>query len=126
MQFLARLAINAFAIWLAAEWVTGIAIAKPGPDALQYAGVVLVIALVFTLVNMLVKPVVQLLALPLVILTLGLFLLVVNALMLMLTAWVTDHLNYGLFVEDFGAAFWGALLISIVNLLLGWLVPERR
>ena len=88
--------------------------------------VLLGIAAVFTLVNAVVKPVVQLLSLPLIVLSLGLFLLVINALMLMLTAAVTELTGYGLTVAGFGSAFWGALLISIVNWVLGGVVPDRR
>jgi putative membrane protein len=126
MEFLARLAINAFAIWLASEWLEGIVITKPVDDTTGYVLVVLVIGLVFTVVNMIIKPVVTILALPLLILTLGLFTLVINALMLMLTGWVTEGLNHGLVVDGFWAAFWAALLISIVNIVLGALVPNRR
>ena len=80
----------------------------------------------FTVVNAFVKPLVQLLSLPLLILTLGLFTLVVNALMLLITAWLSEFTDYGLTVEGFWTAFWGALIISIVNWVLGLLVPDRK
>ncbi|MBY6414886.1 phage holin family protein [Rhodococcus sp. BP-252] len=126
MTFLVRLVINAVAIWLAAQWVSGIAVSSSGRgtawDLLVLAG----IAAVFTIVNAFVKPLVKLLSLPLLIVTLGLFTLVINALMLMLTAWISSATEYGLTIATFGAAFWGALIISIVNWLLGAFVPERR
>lgn len=126
MTLLARLVINAIAIWLAAHWVDGIDLSSSGRgtgwDLVVLAG----IAAVFTVVNAFIRPVVKLLSLPLLILTLGLFTLVINALMLMLTAWISSSTSYGLLVSGFGAAFWGALLISIVNFLLGAFVPERR
>ncbi len=128
MVHLVRLAITAFAIWLASKWVNGIDIISP-PDKSTWLkiAVILGIALVFTIVNALVKPIVQLLSLPLVILTLGLFLLVINALMLLLTAWLTelpDSVQYGLHVDGFWTAIWGSVIISIVNWVLGVLVPD--
>ncbi|MGA9870458.1 MAG: phage holin family protein [Rhodococcus sp. (in: high G+C Gram-positive bacteria)] len=126
MTFLARLVINAIAIWLAAQWVDGIDLTSSGRgtgwDLLVLAG----IAAVFTIVNAFIRPAVKLLSLPLLILTLGLFTLVINALMLLLTAWISSTTDYGLLISGFGAAFWGALLISVVNFLLGAFVPERR
>ncbi|MEV0297938.1 phage holin family protein [Nocardia sp. NPDC050710] len=127
MQLVIRLIINAVAIWLAAAWVDKIDIVTP-PDEGNGGKVVVVLAVaaVFTLVNALVKPLVKLLSLPLVVLTLGLFLLVVNALMLMLTAWITDAFSdYGLTVDGFWAALLGGIIISLVNWVLGILVPDN-
>lgn len=126
MLFLASLVINSFAIWLAAEWITGISLRLPGDAVAADALVVVLIGLVFTLVNMVVKPIVKFLSLPLVILTLGLFLLVINALMFLLTAWLTSGFEYGIDIAGFWAAFWGALLIAIVNFVLGLIVPTKR
>lgn len=129
MQLVLRLIINAVAIWLAAAWVTGINIVSSEDNG--NGGkivVVLVIAAVFTLVNALVKPIVKLLSLPLIVLTLGLFLLVVNALMLWLTAELTqlaDHPSFGLEVDGFWAAVLGGIIISLVNWVLGVLVPDK-
>ncbi|BDT89398.1 phage holin family protein [Nocardia cyriacigeorgica] len=126
MQLVLRLVINAFAIWLAATWIDKIDIISP-EDQGNGAKIVtlLAVAAVFTLVNALIKPIVQLLSLPLVIVTLGLFLLVVNALMLWLTAWITEFTDYGLRIDGFWAAFWGAIIVTVVNWLLGVLVPDR-
>lgn len=126
MVLLLRLVVTAFAVWLAAAWIDGIEVTSSGHGAGWDLVVLLGIAAVFTLVNAVVKPVVQLLSLPLIVLSLGLFLLVINALMLMLTAAVTELTGYGLTVAGFGFAFWGALLISIVNWVLGGVVPDRR
>ncbi|TLF75278.1 phage holin family protein [Nocardia cyriacigeorgica] len=126
MQLVLRLIINAFAIWLAATWIDKIDIISP-EDQGNGAKIItlLAVAAVFTAVNALVKPIVQLLSLPLVIVTLGLFLLVVNALMLWLTAWITEFTDYGLRIDGFWAAFWGAIIVTVVNWLLGVLVPDR-
>ncbi|MBA4022519.1 MAG: hypothetical protein C0482_09145 [Gordonia sp.] len=125
MVFAARLLINAVAIWIAAALVGGISIATDDRDTAAQILVVLFIALVFTIVNTAIKPIVQLLSLPLLILTLGLFTLVINALMLLLTAWVTETTDFGLSVDGFWTAIWGSIIISIVNFLLGALVPDR-
>ncbi len=122
MQLALRLIINAFAIWLAAYLVGSIEVVSPEDEIGWKIIVLLAVAAVFTLVNALVKPIVQVLSLPLVIVTLGLFLLVVNALMLMLTAAITETTDYGLRVDGFWAALVGALIISIVNWGLGLLV----
>ncbi|MFI9401663.1 phage holin family protein [Nocardia sp. NPDC052316] len=125
MQLLIRLVINAVAIWLAAAWVDKIDIISPAENG--NGGKILVllaVAVVFTVVNALVKPIVKLLSLPLVIVTLGLFLLVINALMLWLTAKITETTDYGLRVDGLWAAIIGGLIVSIVNWVLGILVPD--
>ncbi|MDQ1080379.1 phage holin family protein [Pseudoroseomonas cervicalis] len=103
MGFLARTAITAFAFWCAAMLVGGISFS--GPFNLVIA------AIVFGVVNALIRPVVMLLSLPLNIVTLGLFTLVVNAAMLGLTALLMP----GMRVASFGAAFLGALVVAIVS-----------
>ncbi|MFZ2529977.1 MAG: phage holin family protein [Rhodococcus sp. (in: high G+C Gram-positive bacteria)] len=122
-----RLVINAVGLWLAATLVSGVTIGEmEGADGITGNVVLalLVLAVIFTIVNALVKPFVKLLSLPLVILTLGLFTLVVNALMLWLTSWISSFTDYGLSLDGFWAAVWGALIISIVNLVLGMFVPD--
>lgn len=126
MVFAARLLINAAAIWIAAALFDGISIATDGRETGAQILVVLFIALVFTIVNTAVKPFVQLLSLPLLILSLGLFTLVINALMLMLTSWLTETTDFGLSVHGFWTAVGGSIVISIVNFLLGALVPDRQ
>lgn len=124
MQLVLRLITTAFALWLASVWVDKIDIVSPEDQGTGAKIVVLLaVAVVFTVVNTFVKPLVNLLSLPLVVLTLGLFLLVVNALMLWLTAWITEATDYGLRIEGFWAAFVGAIIITVVNWVLGILVP---
>ncbi|WP_063130292.1 phage holin family protein [Nocardia fusca] len=126
MQLVLRLIGTAFAIWLAALWVGDIELVSP-PDQGNGAKLVvlLAVAAVFTVVNSFVKPLVKLLSLPLVILTLGLFLLVINALMLWLTAWITEATDYGLRIDGFWAAFLGAIIVTIVNWAIGILIPDN-
>ncbi|HEU4565545.1 MAG TPA: phage holin family protein [Gemmatimonadaceae bacterium] len=119
MRLLVRLLINAVALWAAVKLVSGV----------SYTGGVLPllgVALVFGVVNAIVRPVVKLLSFPFIILTLGLFTFVVNALMLWLTSAVSASLGLGFHVSGFGAAFWGALVISIVNVVLSVLVPDEE
>ncbi|WP_280269605.1 phage holin family protein [Nocardia wallacei] len=126
MVLLLRLIINAVAIWLAAAWVGDIELVSPDDQGTgAKIVVVLVVAVIFGLINALVKPIVKLLSLPLVIVTLGLFLLVINALMLWLTAKITETTDYGLRVHGFWAAILGAIIITLVNWVLGILVPDR-
>lgn len=109
-----RLFINAVALWGASEIVEGVTLTD------DFTGVLLVAA-IFGLVNALIKPIVSLLALPLVLLTLGLLTVVINALMLMLTAALTASLD----VADFWAALLGALVISVVSFLLSVFLGDR-
>jgi len=78
-----------------------------------------IVALVFSLINTFVAPVVKTLSLPFIIITLGLFLLVINALLLLLTDWIAGKLDVTFYVESFGWAVLGAIVISIVNAVLG-------
>ncbi len=125
MSFVLRVIINGIAIWFATLILPGLVIV--GTDTpWQTVGVILLIGLVFGIVNAIVKPIVKLISLPLYILTLGLFTLVVNALMLMLTAWITEQSSWGLRIDNFGTAVLGALVISIVSFVLSVLAPSRR
>lgn len=102
-RFLMRAAIAAFGLWLAAQLVPGL--------YFDNAGWLLVAAVVLGLVNAVVRPIAMLLTFPFLIVTLGLFLLVVNAAMLYFTAWLLA----GFHVAGFGDAFWGALIVSLVS-----------
>jgi putative membrane protein len=111
MRTLLRLLIGAVALWVATRIVPGI----------SYTGdwrLLLLVALVFGVLNAAVKPILMLLTLPLLIVTLGLFTFVLNALMLWLTSSVSEALGLGFHVEGFAAAFLGALVVSMVSLVL--------
>ncbi len=124
MDFVVRVLVNGVALWLASLVVPGMAIVG-GAGGLGTVGVVLLVALVFGVVNAVVKPIVHVLSIPLYILTLGLFTLVVNAGMLLLTAWITEQTSWGLRVDDFWAALLGALLVSIVSFALSAATRSR-
>ncbi|MGB9594087.1 MAG: phage holin family protein [Anaerolineae bacterium] len=106
-----RWLINAVALYVAARVVTGIDFTG---DWVSLA----VIALIFGIVNALLGPILKLLSCPLILLTLGVFTIVINAALLLLTSHFSEALNLGFHVSGFGAAFWGALLISVVSFVL--------
>lgn len=114
---LIRFGINALALFLASLWVRGVEV--EGWESL------LIAAAIFGAVNALIRPVALALSCPLLVLTLGLFTLIVNAAMLALTAWVSGHLNLEFEVDGFRAAFLGALLISAVSVVLSATVGRR-
>jgi putative membrane protein len=118
MQFLIRLSINAVALWVATRVVSGIS--YQGPWTLLVA-----VALVFGVLNACVRPLLKIVTFPLLILTLGLFTFVINALMLRLTSWVSGLLGLGFDVAGFWAAFWGGLVVSVVSLMLSIFVSDR-
>ncbi|MCX4455335.1 phage holin family protein [Streptomyces sp. NBC_01340] len=108
----------AIAVWLLDK------ITLTGTSTGKKVGTLLVVALLFGLVNFLVKPVVKVLTFPLFILTLGLITLVVNALMLLLTSWLADKLNLSFHVEGFWTAVLGGLIISVVSWALNVVLPD--
>ncbi|MEU9333038.1 phage holin family protein [Streptomyces sp. NPDC048290] len=108
----------AVAVWLLDK------ITLTGDGTGKKVGTLLVVALIFGVVNFIVKPIVQLLSLPLLVLTLGLFTLIVNALMLLLTSWVADGLDLSFHVEGFWTAILGGLIISIVSWALNMILPD--
>ena len=117
MRFLLRLLINAAALWVATQIVPGVTHSGSG-------GALLVVALVFGLLNALLRPVLAFLSCPLLILTLGLFTFVINAVILLLTSALSEKLGIGFSVSGFWAAFLGALVVSIVSILLSLLIPD--
>jgi putative membrane protein len=118
MKFVVRLLVNAAALWVATQVVPGV---DYRGTALPFFGV----ALVFGIVNAFIRPAAKLLAFPIIILTLGLFALVVNGLMLWLTSALSGALGLRFHVSGFWAALFGALVVSLVSTLLSLLVIDR-
>lgn len=114
MNFLLRLAVSALATALAVWLVPGLTLTGEN----QVLTLVLV-ALIFGAVNAVVKPITQALTACVIILTMGLFLLVINALMLMLTGWLASQVGLGFEVDGFWPALFGSVIISVVSALLG-------
>ncbi|MEU3445806.1 phage holin family protein [Streptomyces thermolilacinus] len=120
VKTLANAGALAVAIWLLQD------ITLTGESTGRKALTLILVALVFGVVNILVKPLVKLLTLPLFILTLGLFTLIVNALMLLLTSWLAEKLELSFHVEGFWTAVLGGLIISVVSWALNVILPDGR
>ena len=119
MFFLIRLLINAVALLITAWIIPGIHLGAAGPNPTRNGwATLLIVALIFGLVNAVIRPILILLSLPLEILTLGLFIFVINAFMLLLTSWIAQAVGVGFRVDKFLAALLGALIISIVSFVL--------
>jgi putative membrane protein len=113
--FLLRATIVALGLWLATLWVPGVYIDSPG--TLLLAGILLGV------VNSIVRPIAIVLTLPMTIVTLGLFLLVINAGMVALVAWMVP----GMHVAGFGSAFWTAVIVSLTSMVGSWFIgPKGR
>ncbi len=121
MRLLIRLAVNAFALWAAIELVPGLNYEGSGVS-------LFIIALIFGVVNALVRPLIILLTCPLIVLTLGLFVLVINTVMLSLTTWLAgpEVFNLGLSSTGFWTTFLGALVISVVSGAINLFIKDER
>ncbi|HEX7344889.1 MAG TPA: phage holin family protein [bacterium] len=121
MKWLFRWAITAFSLFVAAWIVPGIRV--EGDAWLAYA----VTAAILSLVNIYLKPLLKLLSCSLIILTLGLFLLVINGFALWLTSAVAvNWFHIGFYVDGFWAAFWGGLIVGFISLVLSVMLKERE
>nr|MBC7244891.1 phage holin family protein [Chloroflexota bacterium] len=118
-RFLLRWLITGIALYAAVRLVPGITY-EGGWQTL--AGM----ALIFGLVNATVRPILTLLSCPLIILTMGLFILVINGAMLLLATWLADLFGVTFYVQGFGSAFVGALVISIVSFLMSLFIGEEN
>ncbi|MBD8042527.1 phage holin family protein [Arthrobacter sp. Sa2BUA2] len=132
MRLLLRIIINALALWVASWILPGITLGEDGTSAtgnptLDVVLAYLFVGLIFGVVNAFVRPIVRLLALPLTILTLGLFTIIINAGMLMLTAWLSSFTPVRFEVDSF---FWtailGSIIISLISMVAGSLTGARK
>ena len=113
--FLLRAAIVALGLWLATLWVGGVRI--DSPSTIVLAGILLGI------VNSVIRPIAIVLTLPMTLVTLGLFLLVINAGMVALVAWMLP----GMHVAGFGSAFWTSVIVSLTSMVGSWFIgPKGR
>ncbi len=123
INFALQTVINAVALWVAAWAIPGITFG--GGSTAKVLETVVLVALIFGIVNVFIKPLLKLISLPLIILTLGLFVFIVNALMLELTSWLAGKLNLAFHVEHF---FWdavlGGLIITLVSMLLSFIKTD--
>jgi putative membrane protein len=120
MRLIARLLINAVALWLTTLLVTGVrVVAFPPGELLQTVLTYLIVAAIFGVVNAVVGNFIRIVAFPIYILTLGLIALVVNGLLLLLAAWITGFLGFGLEVDGFWWGVLGALVLGLISWLIG-------
>lgn len=126
-SFLIRAGLTGLALWIVTLLVDGIGFVG-GDTTAQRVGIIFVVAVIFGLVNAFIKPVVQLLSIPLYILTLGLFHIVINAFMLWLTAWITENTtHWGLYIDHFWwTAIWAAIVLSLVSWVLSLVLRDAR
>jgi putative membrane protein len=124
MRFILRLVANAAALAVATWLLAGIQLTAAGTG--DKVLVLLVVALIFGIVNAVVKPIFTAATACIVLLTLGLFLLVINALMLLLTSWLATRVGVGWFVDGFWTALLGSVVVSVVSFVLNAFLPERN
>ncbi|HLR99008.1 phage holin family protein [Mycolicibacillus parakoreensis] len=123
--FVLRAALTGVALWVVTVVVAGVDFVG-GQTTVERVAIVFVVAVIFGLVNAFIKPVVQILSIPLYVLTLGLIHIVINALMLTLTAWITEHTtHWGLRIAQFWpTAIWAAIVLSLVSWVLSLVVRD--
>ena len=123
MTLLLRLVGNAIALYVASTLIDGIQFGAGGEVDF---GSLLAVTLIFGVINAIIKPLVKVVTCPAFLVTLGLFTFVVNALMLLLTGWLAGLFNVDFRVDGFGAAFWGAIVISFVSFLLSLFISAEK
>jgi putative membrane protein len=122
VKFVISVVVDALAL-AAAVWLVG-GISLTGDTTEDQVLVLVIVALIFGVINAFVAPLVKLLSLPFIILTLGLFLLVINAFMLMLTSWIAEQVGLGFEVDGFWSALLGAIVITIASWILEAILPS--
>jgi putative membrane protein len=124
VRILIWVVVNALALAAAAGLLTGITLT--GQTDTERAVTLVLVALVFGVVNAVVRPVVKVLSLPFIILTLGLLIFVINALMLLLTSWLSGQLGLGFQVTGFWTAVVGAVIVAVTTWVLELVLPGDR
>ncbi|MET8832330.1 phage holin family protein [Micromonospora sp. NPDC004540] len=122
MGFLIRLAITAIALWITTLIVPGVEVT--GRNGLNTVLTLVLVALIFGVVNAVLKPVIKVFGCVFYLLTLGLFALVVNALLFLLTDWIARGLDLPFHVDGFWAAFWGAIVMAVASWLISVVLPD--
>ncbi|SDQ36093.1 phage holin family protein [Thermostaphylospora chromogena] len=122
MKTILKILAVAAALWVATQLVGGITVS--GGTATGDALTLIAVALIFGVVNAVLKPIIKTIGCAFYVLTLGLFALVVNAGLMLLTGWIAEQLSLPFHVEGFWAALWGALVVGIVSWLLDLIIPD--
>jgi len=124
-NFLIRVGVNGVALWVAALVLPGINLAEGDVGWGRKLWTIFFVAVIFGVVNAIIKPIAQLLSLPFIVLTLGLFIFIVNAFMLQLTEWVSGWLDLSFSIDQFfWDAIFGAIIITLVSWVLNVVLPE--
>ncbi|WP_300016945.1 phage holin family protein [Pseudonocardia sp.] len=123
LAFVIRVSVVAVSLWVATLVVDGIDVAAG--DTSSQVLTLLGVALIFGLVNAVLKPIIKVVGCPFYVLTLGLFGLVVNALLFLLVGFIADGLGLPFTVGGFGAAFVGAIVVAVVGFVLHFVIPDR-
>jgi putative membrane protein len=123
MRLVVRLLVNAVALGVAIWLLAGITLR--GSSTTARIVTLLVVAAIFAVINSFVRPLAKLLSLPFIVLTLGLLIFVINALMLLLTSWISGGLNLAFHVDGFWTALVGSLIVSVVSWLLNVFLPDE-
>lgn len=125
-NMLIKVGVNAVALWVAALVVDGVRLGEDADKLSTRLLTILLVAVIFGVVNALVKPIAKVLSFPAIVLTLGLFTFIVNAFMLQITEWVCDALNLDFTIDHF---FWNAvmaaLVITLVSMVLNFVLPDN-
>ncbi len=124
MRFLISVVVDALALATAAWLLDGIRVT--GATTEDQVLTLVVVALIFGVINAIVAPILKLLSIPFIILTLGLFLIVINAGMLLLTSWISEQIGFGFVVDGFWTAVLGAIIVTIATWVLEALLPDGR
>jgi putative membrane protein len=122
VKFILKILAVAVALWAAVQIVDGISVDTK--TTAEYWGTLIVVALIFGVVNAVLKPIIGVVGCAFYVLTLGLFALVVNAALMLLTSWISEQLSIPFHVDGFWSAFWGAIVVSVVSWLLNVLLPD--
>jgi putative membrane protein len=123
VRLILRLLANAGALALATWLLSGITLTAQSTG--QKVLTLLIVALIFGIVNAIVKPIFTVVTAVAVLLTLGLFLIVINALMLLLTSWISDQVGLGWSVNGFWTAVFGSIIVSIVSFVVNAFIPDQ-
>jgi len=118
-RFLVKLTLNAVALWLTTLLVAGVSIEPYGTGTLAMVLTYLLVAFIFGLVNGIIGTFVRVIAFPIYVLTLGLISFIVNGLLLLLVAGISDLMGFGLQVDGFWSGVWGALVLGVISWILG-------
>jgi putative membrane protein len=118
-RFFLQLVINGVALYAAVSLVPGIIPQNPGPFTY------IILALIFGILNALVKPILKFVTCPVIFLTLGLFTLIINTILFYLTGWIGAQFGWGFIIEGFWSAFLGALVVSVVSVFFNMIFREE-